>query len=71
MKDIITEEKLSQNLKVARISKGFTQEQVADMLGVSRATFNTYENNPYNLAFGLFNRLATIYDLNVKSFFTE
>ena len=71
MKEIITEEKLSQNLKVARISKGFTQEQVADMLGVSRVTFNTYENNPYNLAFSTFKRLATIYGFDVRSFFTE
>ena len=34
-------------MKLARVKAGFTQEQVAKMLGVSRNTYNDYEN--YNV----------------------
>ena len=71
MKDIITNEMLSKKLKASRISVGLTQEQVADLLGVTRATFNSYENNPGNVAISVFQKLANIYKLNVSDFFTE
>lgn len=71
MKDIITNEMLSKRLKASRISAGLTQEQVADLLGVTRVTFNSYENNPGNVAISVFQKLANIYKLKVSDFFTE
>ena len=71
MKSIITNEMLAKNLKIARMSAGLTQEQVADLLGITRVTFNSYENNPGNVAISVFQKLADIYKLNVCDFFTE
>ena len=36
-------------LKTLRLEKGLTQQQVADMIGVTRRTYITYENNENNL----------------------
>ena len=71
MGQIITNEKLSQNLKVARVAKGLTQEQVADYLEVSRNTFNVWENNPYTIDFGVLVKLADYFQLDVRTFFAE
>ena len=36
-------------LKTLRLEKGLTQQQVADIIGVTRRTYITYENNENNL----------------------
>jgi len=69
MSEIISNDQLSTNLKVARVGAGLSQETVAEMLGISRQTFNNYENNPYALSFSLFVKLASIYRIDVRSFF--
>lgn len=39
-------------LKECRISKGIKQVAVAEHLGVSRATYAKYENNPKDMSVG-------------------
>lgn len=36
------------SIKKARLIKGYTQNQMAKLLGVSRTTFNKYENNVHS-----------------------
>ena len=34
----------SQRLKEARLAKGYTQQEVADQIGVAKSTYSGYEN---------------------------
>lgn len=60
---------VSNNLKSARVRNGLLQEDVAKLLGVSRQTIISYENNPENLKLWQFNKLAEIYGCSVNYFF--
>lgn len=60
---------LRKNIKILRTLKGYTQEEVADMILVSRSTYSAYETgrlmpNPYTLL-----RLAELYDVNIEYFY--
>lgn len=39
---------LKNNLKAARTEKGFSQQQLADMVGVSRNTISSIETGQFN-----------------------
>lgn len=69
MKGTINELVVSNNLKSARIKAGLLQDQVAERLGVSRQTVNTYENHPENLKLWQYMKLAEIYGCSVSYFF--
>lgn len=60
---------VSNNLKSARIKKGYLQEDVAKLLGVSRQTVCNYEANPNNLTLEKFIKLSQIYDCELDYFF--
>ena len=62
--DVITEE-----LRALRAKKNYSQEEVAEKLGVHRETFRKYESNPSIMNVGLFLEMLGIYDTNPSIFF--
>lgn len=40
--------KVKNNIKVARVEKGFTQQELADIVGVTRQTIGLIEKEQYN-----------------------
>ncbi|MBR2315718.1 MAG: helix-turn-helix transcriptional regulator [Clostridia bacterium] len=58
-------EKIRERLKIARKKYGYTQQNVADILGMKRATYAKYENGQAVPPAEVFIRLATMYGVNV------
>ena len=61
--EVITEE-----LRALRAKKNYSQEEVAEKLGVHRETFRKYESNPSIMNVGLFLEMLGIYDINPSIF---
>ena len=49
MKNIISEETLGQRIKAARIRKGYTQEQLAEVMCIPKSTISAYENDKVDI----------------------
>ena len=45
MKNTVNEETLGQRIKAARIRKGYTQEQLAEVMCIPKSTISAYEND--------------------------
>lgn len=58
-------EKIKERLKGTRKKYGYTQQNVADILGIKRATYAKYENGQSVPPIAVFIRLATLYGVNV------
>ena len=56
-------------LKSARAAKDLSQQQLADLVSVSRQTINAIENNKYNPTLELAMRLARLLGQPVESIF--
>lgn len=56
-------------LKELRKENGWTQQQVADMIGVSRVNYTRYELNASEPDFDILVRLADIYDVSLDYIF--
>ena len=54
MKDV----KIGNRLRVARVERGLTQQQLADLVGVTRQTVGLIEANRYNPTLKLCHMLA-------------
>lgn len=67
MKNII--DTISGKLKGIRAEKGYSQEEVAEKLGVHRETFRKYENDPSSLEMEQFLKILDIYGINTIYFF--
>ena len=57
------------NLKEARIAANYTQQEVADQLGISRPTYRSMENNPDRVTIEEANKLAEMFDVTVDDIF--
>jgi DNA-binding XRE family transcriptional regulator len=62
---------IKNNIKSLRVKKGLTQEDVAYLMGISRATYNDYETNPLNVKIDTYNKMADIFDCNLVDFFID
>ena len=49
MKNFINEETLGQRIKAARIRKGYTQEQLAEVMCIPKSTISAYENDKVDI----------------------
>ncbi len=58
-------EKIKDRLKSTRKKYGYTQQNVADILDIKRATYAKYENGQAVPPIDVFIRLATMYGVNV------
>ena len=61
---------ISGKLKGIRAEKGYTQEEIAEKLGIHRETFRKYENDPSLLEIGQFLKILEIYDVETTYFFS-
>ena len=62
---------ISNNLKSCRIRMGYTQEEVAEMLGIARVTYCDYEVNPQKVKVETLQQIADILKCNLSDFFIE
>lgn len=65
----MTEKILSNSLKVHRAMKDLTQEELAEMVSVTRKTINTIENRKYIPSTYLALKLAQALDTSVEELF--
>ena len=60
---------VTNNMKSQRNKFGYTQEKMADLLGVSRATYCDYEVNPQTVKIGTFKKMADLLQCELADFF--
>ena len=60
---------MKNNLEEIRKKSNYTQEELADKLGVSRQTINSLENEKYNPSIQLAFKLAKFFNLSIESLF--
>jgi putative transcriptional regulator len=65
----MTEKILINTLKVQRAKKDLTQEQLAELVGVTRKTINTIENQKYIPSTYLALKMAQALDVTVEDLF--
>lgn len=68
---IIPETVASGNIKLLRTKAGFTQEEMASKMGVARATYLKYENNPYDTDINILIAIARLLDCQVADFIVQ
>jgi len=59
----------SEKLKYERLHNGFSQVQLADKLGIPRATYSHYELNSAEPPFEVVCQLAKIFDVSIDYLF--
>ena len=57
------------NLKSVRESRGMTQQELADRIGIRRETILHLENNRYNPSLEMALKIAQVFDLRVEELF--
>jgi conserved domain protein len=57
------------NLKSVRESRGMTQQELADCIGMRRETILHLENNRYNPSLEMALKIAQVFDLRVEDLF--
>lgn len=57
------------NLKSIRESRGMTQQELADRIGMRRETILHLENNRYNPSLEMALKIALVFDLRVEELF--
>ena len=62
---------ISNNIKSYRVRLGYSQENMADIMGLSRATYCDYEGNPQKLKVENLLQIADILKCNLSDFFVE
>lgn len=60
---------MKNNLKVERAIKNITQEDLAELIGVSRQTINAIEKGKYVPSTVLALKMAKVFGKNVEEFF--
>lgn len=63
------ERQLNNSLKVQRAKKDLTQEQLAELVGVTRKTINTIENKKYIPSTYLALKLSQVLEVPVEELF--
>jgi putative transcriptional regulator len=66
---LMSEKMLQNTLKVQRAKKDLTQEQLAELVGVTRKTINTIENRRFIPSTYLALKLAHSLDVSVEELF--
>ena len=59
------------NIKAIRNRLGYTQEVVADVLGIARPTYTVYETKDIDIPFDTLEKLSDFFGVELASFFAE
>ena len=62
---------MKNKLKVYRAMHDLTQEELANKLGVTRATINAIEKGRYDPSLKLAFKIARFFKVNIETIFTE
>lgn len=69
MMKTLDNEQISQNIKAERTRAGFTQDEIARVLNVSRITYRKIEKIPKRYSFNQLEALAEAFGCDVTDFF--
>ena len=58
--------KIGKNLRTFRANRGYTQEMLADLLGISQATYSKLENNERKIDLDLIQKIAVVYEVDMR-----
>ena len=70
MKNVINQAKVSEKLKLARLKRGLTVPEVAEVLNVSRQTVYNWEKDASRIQLRTFTALSILYGVKTLYFFT-
>ena len=59
---------IARNIKLMREASGFTQQHVADFLGIQRSTYSNYETGDRELPLSVMEKLADLYGCDTYAF---
>jgi transcriptional regulator with XRE-family HTH domain len=62
---------IQHNIKAIRKKLGYTQETVADVLGIARTTYTEYEIKDADIPFETLEKLSDFFGVELVSFFAE
>ena len=62
---------MTNNLKVLRAMRDWSQQDLADRLAVSRQSVNAIETGKYDPSLPLAFRIAELFDLTIEAIFTS
>ena len=62
---------MKNQLKALREQKGYSQEHLANLLGVSRQTVNSIEKERYDPSLPLAFKIAHLFNLKIEEIFTD
>ena len=62
---------VGQNLKLFREASNYTQQEVADKLGIDRGAYANYESGNREMPFKLLSQIGDIYGINLSVLFEE
>lgn len=62
---------LGQNLKKMREANGFTQQQLADYLGINRSAYSNYELGDRQIPLDVLEKAAQLFGCELSLFFEE
>lgn len=62
---------IQNNIKTIRNKLGYTQDVVADVLGIARPTYTEYENKNIDIPFNTLEKLSDFFGVELASFFAE
>ena len=60
---------MKNNVRRLRKEKGLTQEQIAELIGVSRQTINAIEKEKFDPSLPTAFKIAKVFDLPIEAFF--
>lgn len=60
---------MKNNVRRLRKEKGLTQEQMAELIGVSRQTINAIEKEKFDPSLPTAFKIAKVFDLPIEAFF--
>lgn len=61
--------KFADNLRILRLEKGFTQTELAELVGINQATISNYESGECKPKFDVATKLAKIFDTTVEELY--
>lgn len=64
-------QELSDYIKLLRFKSKMSQEETATKLGITRNTYNSWENNPKSLSLDTLIQIGTIFNEDITNFFKQ